>query len=268
VSGEPSNRAEASFEQSAPEYDEILARNRGGAERLVAALPAGPWRRVLDVGAGTGFASLAIVERFAPEEVIAVDASPAMLDVFRAKLAAHPEVRVDLHAADVLHMPVVDGAVDAVVSSMAFHWFPDKPAALRAMALALRPGGVMGILTSGRGTDLEFRDLLKRIEPPVPPVWIAAFDYSQLDERELEAMLESTGLEPVDIWLERRWRRAAPDAYLARIGAVASHLSSHLDPAELEGHIARTQAAVVEAAGPRGFEFTFAKLFGVARKPE
>jgi len=260
-------RAEESFDQSAPEYDEILARNQGGAERLVAALPEGPWRRILDVGAGTGFASLAMVERFAPDEIVAVDASGAMLEVFRAKLGAHPEVRVELHNADVLHMPVADASADAVVSSMAFHWFPNKPAALRAMARALRPGGVMGILTSGRGTDLEFRDVLRQIRPPVPPVWIAAFDYSQLDERELEAMLESAGLEPVDIWLERRWRRATPDAYLARIGAVASHLSSHLDPAELEGHVARTQAAVVEASGPRGFEFTFAKLFGVARKP-
>ena len=54
---------------------------------------------------------------------------------------------------------------------------------------------------------------------------------------------------------------------MARIGAVASHLSDDLDRAEAEAHAARVAAALTAAAGPRGFEYTFVKLYGIARRP-
>ena len=35
------------FDRSAADYDDLLRRNRSGAERLVASLPPGPYERVL-----------------------------------------------------------------------------------------------------------------------------------------------------------------------------------------------------------------------------
>ena len=256
-----------SFDRSAADYDAILAPNRVGAERLVAAIPPGDYPRVLDVGCGTGFATEAMVARFGSRAVTAVDPSEGMLEVFREKLEGLG-AEVELIRAGVHEMPVPDGAFDAVVSGMAFHWFPDKPAAIAAMARRLRPGGVLAVLASGRGTDEEFRLLLQAIEPARA---------AGLDSR---SSTRSTAAAPSwpATWrtpASSRWTsgrstgsaHATPEAFLARIGAVASHLSDGLDPAEAEAHGARVAAAVADAAGPRGFRFTFVKLYGVARRP-
>jgi SAM-dependent methyltransferase len=256
-----------SFDRSAPDYDDLLARNRIGAERLVAAIPPGDYDRVLDVGCGTGFATEAMVARFGSRRVTGVDPSEGMLERFREKLSGLG-AEVELIRSGVHEMPVPDGAFDAVVSGMAFHWFPDKPAAVAAMARRLRPGGVLAILASGRGTDEEFRRLLLGIEPPVPAAWTEVFDRIHRSGDELASYMEAAGLEVVDVWEERRARRTSPESFLARIGAVASHLSDGLDPAEAEAHAARVTAAVEGAAGARGFEFAFVKLYGVARRPE
>lgn len=254
------------FDRSAADYDDLLRHNRAGAERLVASLPPGRYERVLDVGCGTGFVTQAMVGRFGTLHVTGVDPSEGMLERFREKLEGLG-VEADLHVAGVHEMPVPDGAYDAVVSGMAFHWFPEKPAAVRAMARRLRPGGIMGILASGRGTDEEFRRLLSSIEPPVPPSWVEVFDRIHRDVDELASYMQEAGLEVLDAWEERRVRRVAPEAYLARIGAVAGHLSAGLDPAEAEAHAARVSEAVTRASGPDGFRYAFVKLYGVARRP-
>jgi ubiquinone/menaquinone biosynthesis C-methylase UbiE len=255
-----------SFDRSAAEYEELLAPNRIGAQRLVAAIPDGDYARVLDVGCGTGFATEAMIARFGSRRVTGVDPSEGMLEQFREKLAGLG-AEVELIRAGVHEMPVPAGAYDAVVSGMAFHWFPDKPAAIAAMARCLRPGGTLAVLASGRGTDEEFRLLLEAVEPPVPPPWTEVFDRIHRSGDELAGYMEDAGLEVLDAWEEHRVRRAEPEAFLARIGAVASHLSDDLDPAEAEAHAARVSAAVHAAAGPRGFRFTFVKLFGIARRP-
>lgn len=255
-----------SFDRSAGDYDELLGHNRAGAERLVAALPGRAYRDVLDVGCGTGFVTEAMIARFGPLAVTGVDPSEPMLERFRDKLAALG-VEATLIRAGVHDMPVPDGAFDAVVSGMAFHWFPDKPGAVAAMARRLRPGGVLGILASGRGTDEQFRRILEGIDPPVPRAWIEVFDQIQRTADQLAGYVEDAGLEVIDAWEEHRTRRTAPEAYLARIQAVASHLSEDMDPDAAAAHGERVTRAVMGAAGPRGFEYAFVKIFAVGRRP-
>lgn len=254
------------FDRAAAGYDDVLAHNLAGARRLVDALPERRYDDVLDVGCGTGFVTAEMVRRFGIRRVTGVDPSAGMLDRFRDKLGAMA-VEARLVRAGVHEMPVPDAAFDAVVSGMAFHWFPDKPRALAAMARRLRPRGVLGLLASGRGSDAEFLAVLRGIDPPVPAPWIDVFDDIQRSADEVAADAERAGLEVLDAWEERRVRRADPAAYLARITAVAGHLSSDMDPEEAAAHGARVVDAVAAAAGPRGFEYGFVKLFLVARRP-
>ena len=255
------------FTQGAGEYDELLARNAEGARRLIAAIPDGDHAEVLDVGCGTGFASLAFAERFRPRHIVGVDASEGMLEVFRAKTAGLAGVDVELRQADVTAMGVPDGSFDAVISGMAFHWFPDKPAAMRAMAAALRPGGVLALLMSGRGSDFEFREVLRGIRPPVPAHYDATFDLVQRDVPEIEALLAEAGLEQVDVWMERRESTVSPEAYLGRMRVTAGHVSDGIPDAEMVELGARIAEATMAAAGPDGFRYTFNKLYAIAHRP-
>ena len=254
----------AGFDRSAATYQDAVAHNRIGARRLVEGMPTGDYRAIVDVGCGTGFASFEMIHSRGTRRVIGVDASPAMMEVFRAAAEDMPEVSVDLRVGDASALPVDDASVDAAVSTMAFHWFPDKAAALSEMARCVRPGGVVAVLTAGRGTDGELLDVM---DPPVPAAWTGVFEHIHRDVREMHGLLRGAGLEPLDVWSETRWRTAPVDAYMARLQTVASHLSSDLPPEEAAAHGQRLGDALAAASGPDGFAYSFVKLFAVARRP-
>ncbi len=260
--------AAGNFSSTARDYDAGVRHNIQGAHRLVMSLPPGEYGRVLDVGCGTGWSSLAMVERFGCAHVTGVDPAHGMLEVFREKVSGLRGTTVDLRAEDVMAMSVPDGAYDAAISSMAMHWFPDKDGATRAMARALRPGGVLGILCSGRGGEDEYRAVLARIDLPGIAIWDAAFDDVQRDVPEMEGYLAGAGLDILDVWMERRIRRTPPEAYLERMRVVGGHiLGGALDQGQVAELLDRVELEMRAASGARGFEYTFTKLFAVARRP-
>ncbi len=263
--------AAENFTNTAKDYDAVVRHNIAGARRLVMSLPDGDYRRVLDVGCGTGWAALAMLDRFPEiEHVTGVDPAEGMLAVFNDKVAELGDgTEIELRTADVMSMGLAEESYDAVISSMAMHWFPDKPGAMIAMARTLKPGGTIGILCSGRDGEHEFREVLARLDPPAPKEWDAAFDAVQRDIDEMEQYLAGAGLEPVDVWMERRLRRTSAEAYLERMRVVASHISSAiLTEEEVAELMERVAAGIHAVSGPHGFEYTFTKLYAVARKPE
>jgi SAM-dependent methyltransferase len=190
-----------------------------------------------------------------------------MVARYLERLEALEGVEVEAHVADVLDMPVAPGCADAVVSTMALHWVPDRRAAIGAMAAALRPGGVLAVLTSGRGSDHEYRDLIAALSPAVPAELVEAYERMQSDEIELEAHVRAAGLEPVDVWTERRSRRLPAERFLARKQATESALMPDMAEEERARLRDRIAGAVHGAAGPGGFSYTFLKAYAVARRP-
>ncbi|MFK4789493.1 class I SAM-dependent methyltransferase [Microbacterium sp. ZW T5_56] len=101
--------------------------------------PVGTKARVIDVGAGTGKLTRAVLAVGA-EGVTAVDPDPLMLARLHAEL---PDVPVLEGTAE--HLPLTDDSADAVVLGQAWHWV-DPVAGSREIGRVLRAGGVLGLI--------------------------------------------------------------------------------------------------------------------------
>lgn len=262
------NDPAASFQRSARAYEQLVALNQAGSRRLVRSLPEGPFTRVLDVGCGTGFATMEVVAGDDVEAVIGVDSSPAMLEVFGEHLAAHPGIAVDLRAATADSTGAPDQWAHLVLCTMALHWFPDRPAAIREMARALAPGGVLGILAPGEGHDRPTVDILRATGDPLVARLAESIVSNEIPVGWLDQQLRQAGLEPIDVWAETRERAVPPDALADRMDAVATHLWADLPDDEQADVLARVRQVFQDAAGPDGlYRYRFVKTFATARRP-
>lgn len=116
-----------------PGYEQMLRQAAEGAAQLEPQL-------VVDLGAGTGALSEALLEREEVREVELIDIDPEMLDAARARLAAWGErVRFSLRSFD---DPLPEA--DAFVASLSLHHLPDleaKKALFERVYAALPAGG-------------------------------------------------------------------------------------------------------------------------------
>jgi ubiquinone/menaquinone biosynthesis C-methylase UbiE len=101
-----------------------------------------PGRTVLDLGAGTGKLTRALLRTGA--EVIAVEPGEAMLAELRRVL---PDVEALRGAAEAI--PLDDATVDAVAVGQAFHWFRHDEA-VPELHRVLRPAGAVALIWNSR----------------------------------------------------------------------------------------------------------------------
>jgi len=129
-------------------------------DAVLRALRAGPHGAVLDVGCGTGQLVRRLTRLGGGTRVVGCDYSSGMLRQAAGRLrpsrgregvaapARGGAARSRAHARNVVlvqgdagRLPFRDATFDAIVSTEAFHWFPDQPAALREFFRVLVPGG-------------------------------------------------------------------------------------------------------------------------------
>lgn len=143
--------------------------------RLVQACGIGPGMKVLDVGAGTGNASLPAAATGA--EVVASDLTPELFEAGRkrAKAAGVELIWVEADAED---LPFADQSFDVVMSSIGAMFAPHHQKVASELVRVCRPGGTIGMLNwtpEGMIGDL-FRTMGPFTPPPPigaqpPPLW-------------------------------------------------------------------------------------------------
>lgn len=114
---------------------------RPAQDEVLALLRSHDSRRIADIACGTGILATRILRRLRPEAVYGVDMSDGMLAQAKTRC---PDV--DWRKGPAERLPFADGALDAVVSTSAFHFF-DQPAALREFHRVLAPGGLAVVAT-------------------------------------------------------------------------------------------------------------------------
>ncbi|MFI6642978.1 class I SAM-dependent methyltransferase [Streptomyces sp. NPDC050504] len=117
--------------------------------------------RVLDLGAGTGLLSAALLRRHPTAELLLMDRSEGMLAKARQRFAADP--RVGVLVGDLLD-PLPPGPFDAVMSGLAIHHLPhpDKRRLFSRIRHALRPGGVFVNVEQIEAPTVELESLYDR----------------------------------------------------------------------------------------------------------
>ena len=146
--------AATGFARSADAYE----RGRPGypddaVDALVAALPG---RDVIDLAAGTGKLTRALVARGC--DVVAVEPVAEM----RAQIG--PPARVVDGVAEATGLPAA--TADAVTVAQAFHWF-DRPRALAEIHRVLRPGGVLALVWNTRRMEDEVHQRIQALLEPL-----------------------------------------------------------------------------------------------------
>lgn len=138
-------------EWDAATYDALPLPHEQWGHRLLATLDLRGDERVVDVGAGTGRDTAALLERLPDGQVVAIDGSTTMLDRLRDRLGAVGADRLTVLLADLREPLTLSEPVDAVFSVATLHWLPDHEAVFRSLAAVLRPGGVLRAEWGGTG---------------------------------------------------------------------------------------------------------------------
>jgi demethylmenaquinone methyltransferase/2-methoxy-6-polyprenyl-1,4-benzoquinol methylase len=140
------------FEELPKLYDELGAalsffQDPRWRRAMVATVGAAPGDRVLDVAAGTGLVSEALVERYACR-VVALDQSAPMLERARTKLAADPKLaeRIELVQGEAESLPFADAEFDHLTFTYLLRYVDDPAATLRELARVVKAGGRVACL--------------------------------------------------------------------------------------------------------------------------
>jgi len=145
--------------------------------------------RVLDAGCGDGLLTLSIARRHGEWALLGVDQRGDLLDGARQRAVGRSLGNVRFQPAD-LTQPLPEGGFDAVVALECLHEIPDDEAALRTMAGALRPGGLLALQVP----EEDWTPVL----PGSTGIWREEVRHGYGRE-EIAADVRAAGLEPVEL---------------------------------------------------------------------
>ena len=249
----------ASFSRAAASYDSVAALQRAVGVALLDQLEhPGSVGRWLDLGSGTGYFSRLLGERFAGAEGVAVDIAEGMLRHARQAGGARHHV-----AGDAERLPLRDGCVDLLFSSLAVQWCERFASVLSEARRVLRPGGVMAFSSLCVGTLGELRASWQAVDGLVHVNRFRRFE-------EYQRLCAGSGLEVVD--LERRPHVLHyPDvrSLTHELKALGAHNLNPGRPSGLTGRARMQQLlqAYEQFRQPQGLPATYQVVYGVLRKP-
>jgi trans-aconitate 2-methyltransferase len=205
-------------------YDRVADPQTRWGGAVLDRLPLDGDETVLDAGCGSGRVTELLAERLPRGHVIALDASPSMIEAAGLRLGRFGD-RVDYLVADLgrpFSLPSHTLA-DAVLSTATFHWVADHDALFHNLAAVLRPGGRLVAQCGGAGNIASIRAILATVGDGWPGD--AHFETPEATAERLAA----AGFSDIETWLQ-------PEPTRFEAGA---QIETFLRTVVLGGHIAR-----------------------------
>jgi SAM-dependent methyltransferase len=226
-----------SYERGRPEYAPIVP------EAIAAELDIAPGARVLDLAAGTGKLTRALLG--VGLDVIAVEPQVQLREVLATSVGA--ERVLDGVAEEI---PLTDASVAAVTVADAFHWF-DHGRALQEIQRVLIPGGGLAVLRivpdwSGASWAHEVGSVIAELRPDHPqfsgPRWqdAAEAEGCWTSPREVNlTMVQPADPERVLDYIESMsWIAALPEGRREEtVGRIGEIIGAGETPDELPVHV-------------------------------
>ena len=180
-------------------YERVSGPQVTWAVEILDRLPLRGDETVLDAGCGTGRVTQLLLERLPRGRVVAVDASPSMVEHARAALGE----RATVIQSDLLDLELAE-PVDAAFSNAVFHWVPDHDLLFRRLHAALRPGAPLIAQCGGRGNIERFHRVAAAVGAEEPFAehlagWVGPWNFASAEET--AERLERAGFVEVETWL-------------------------------------------------------------------
>jgi trans-aconitate 2-methyltransferase len=204
-------------------YDRVADPQTRWGRAVLDRLPLAGDETVLDAGCGTGRVTELLIARLPRGRVVALDASPSMVDEARRRLAPFDD-RIDFIVADLGRPFTLPGEllVDAILSTATFHWVADHDALFRNLAAVIRPGGRLVAQCGGAGNIASIMAVLATIGDG----WLGAVNFATPEQT--TARLRAAGFVEVETWLQpepTRFEAGEPFETFLRTVVLGNHLA-------------------------------------------
>jgi ubiquinone/menaquinone biosynthesis C-methylase UbiE len=146
------------------------AQVRAKLAKALGGFPERPFGDSLEIGAGTGYFSLNLLQLGAVERATATDISPGMLDSL-SKSAARIGVEVATVRAEAEELPFEDESFDLVCGHAILHHIPKLERAFGEFLRVLRPGGTVAFCGEPSRNGDRLAALPKRAGVALGPIW-------------------------------------------------------------------------------------------------
>lgn len=166
-------------------------------------------QQILETAAGTGLATIAILERVSAAHLVATDLNQAMLDVASKRITSP---NVQFRAADAQSLPFPDATFDAVVCQFGMMFLPDRGAGYREARRVLKPGAHFIFNVWDRLDENPVgqivADAVAGLFPNDPPSFFNRVPWGYHDIARIEEDVRSSSFEEVTIETVRKRSRA------------------------------------------------------------
>jgi len=164
--------------------------------------------RSLEIGAGTGYFSLNLLQSGAVRQATCTDISPGMVRTLAGN-AARLGLTVRTARADAESLPFADQSFDLVLGHAVLHHLPDVERAMHEFHRVLRPGGRIAFAGEPSRTGDRLAAVPKRAAHALAPLWRAALraapapaadlDQSDAHAHRLERLVDIHAFSPGDL---------------------------------------------------------------------